>query len=60
MTTKTELRRVLLRTQFRAEKLRQALHLLYTDNMDYIRVNHLVGAENNHPLKMARKALALK
>jgi hypothetical protein len=42
-----------------AEKavLLQALQALYDENMDYIRINKLSGAENNQVLRNARAAL---
>ena len=38
-------------------RLREALAGLYADQMDYIRLNHLSGAENNHWMVIARAAL---
>jgi hypothetical protein len=44
--------------QAEIERLRFALDGLYQDQLDYIRLNHLPGAENNHWMVIARAALA--
>ena len=44
----------------RAERdaLRDALQMLYDEQMDYIKINKLCGAENNRVMVAARAALA--
>ena len=41
-----------------APDLLQALVGLYEDQIDYIRINNLSGAENNHWMVIARAAIA--
>lgn len=41
-----------------APELFEALKGLYEDQLDYIRINNLSGAENNHWMVAARAALA--
>lgn len=41
----------------RVEQLETALRMGYEDTMDYIKRNHLSGAENNHWLVLARAAM---
>lgn len=36
----------------------EALAALHADNLDYIRLNKLSGAENNHVMRLAEAALA--
>ena len=40
------------------DELAGALEMGYTDTLDYIRLNHLSGSENNHWIRLARDALA--
>ena len=41
-----------------APELLEALEMGYRETMDYIRLNHLPGAEDNHWLQLARAAIA--
>jgi len=41
-----------------APELLEALNGLYEDQLDYIRINNLSGAENNHWMKAAKAAIA--
>ena len=48
----------LLRLEAVNAQLLEALEMGYADTMDYIKRNHLSGAENNHWIVAARAAIA--
>ena len=41
-----------------APELLEALQIAVAETLDYIRLNHLTGAQNNHWIVLARQAIA--